>query len=64
MKIYVADFGVYGMVVATASSHHEAYQKMVKLHPDVSDEIDSRHPEKEIEEFDLEGFTYVNWGDR
>ena len=57
-KVYVFDDGVYGCCIVVETSLEAAIEKMKNLRYNMTDSDISM-----IEEYPIEGFTHVNFGD-
>jgi hypothetical protein len=63
MKLYTANFGVYGMVVAIADDIHEAWDMMKDRHPEAQ-YIKIERIHETIEEHEItKGFVAASLGD-
>ena len=58
LKIYVQDHGVFGCIIVTATSVEEAHKRMTE-----GDFMNYRECDG-VEEYELEGFSFENIGDR
>jgi len=58
LKIYVQDHSVFGCIVVTATSMEEARKRMSE------GGFMNYRPTSEVDEYELEGFSFENIGDR